>query len=58
MVLVLDGNSEIGAHVWSDLDYLICLRLVYIEGRHKPDLVLSEKTYFPSYVRSMLWVTL
>ena len=54
MVLVLDGNSEIGAHVWSDLDYLICLRLVYIEGPHKPDLVLSEKTYFPSYVRSIL----
>ena len=24
MVLVLDGHSEIGAHVWSDLGYLIC----------------------------------
>ena len=22
MVLILDGNSEIGAHVWKDLDYL------------------------------------
>ena len=26
MVLILDDNSEIGAHEWSDLDYLICLR--------------------------------
>ena len=26
MVLILDGNSEIGAHVWSNLCYLICLR--------------------------------
>ena len=25
MVLILDGNSEIGAHVWSDLGYLIRL---------------------------------
>ena len=23
MVLILDGNSEIGAHGWSDLDYMI-----------------------------------
>ena len=26
MVLILDGNSEIGVHVLSDLGYLICLR--------------------------------
>ena len=26
MVLVLDGNSEIGAHVRSYLCYLICIR--------------------------------
>ena len=26
MVLVLDGNSEIGAHVRSNLSYLICLK--------------------------------
>ena len=26
MVLMLDGVSEIGAHVWSDLKNLICLR--------------------------------
>ena len=27
MVLIVDGNSEIGAHVLSDLGYLICLDL-------------------------------
>ena len=26
MVLILDGNLEIDAHVWRDLGYLICLR--------------------------------
>ena len=26
VVLILDGNSEIGAHVKSNLCYLICLR--------------------------------
>ena len=26
LVLVLDGNSEIGAHVWSDAGNLICVR--------------------------------
>ena len=26
MVLTLDGNSEIGAHVWNNLGYLISLR--------------------------------
>ena len=26
MVLILEGNSEIGEHVWSEIGYLICLR--------------------------------
>ena len=26
MVLILDGNRKMGAHVWSDTGYLICLR--------------------------------
>ena len=30
MVLTLDGNSEIGAHVRSNLCYLICLRHLII----------------------------
>ena len=29
MVLILDGNSEIGAHVWRNLGYLICLRQLF-----------------------------
>ena len=29
MVLLLDGNLEIGADVWSDLDNLICLRHLF-----------------------------
>ena len=30
MVLVLDGNVEIGAHVWSEISNLICLRHLFI----------------------------
>ena len=26
MVLILDGNSEIGAHVWSEIAIMICKR--------------------------------
>ena len=29
MVLILDGNSEIVAHVWRDFVYLICLRHMF-----------------------------
>ena len=28
MVLKLDGNSEMGAHVWSEISNLICLGTV------------------------------
>ena len=29
LVIILDGNSEIGAHLWSTLGYFICLRHLY-----------------------------
>ena len=44
MVLILDGNSEIGAHIRSTLCYLICLRYSF---RWK------AVTYFPSCVRNI-----
>ena len=37
MVLILSGYSEIGAHVWSPLGYLICLRHLF---RSRTDLVI------------------
>ena len=40
MVLILDGNSEIGAHVGSNICYLICLRHL-IRSR-----VVSNSIYF------------
>ena len=30
MVLISDGNPEIGVHMQSDLGYLICLRHLFI----------------------------
>ena len=32
MVLILDGNSEIGTQVWSDFGYSICLRHLFRPG--------------------------
>ena len=47
VLIILDGNSEIGAHVRSDIYYLICLRVQQKNG------FFSEKTYFPSCVRNI-----
>ena len=44
---ILDGNSEIGAHVWTNLCYLICSRQIVV-------FVLSDKIYFPSCVRKLV----
>ena len=43
----LDGNPEIGAHVRSNLCYLICLRHL-IRSRAVTRYFLSEKTFFAS----------
>ena len=29
MVLLIDGNSEIDAHVWSEISFLVCLRRLF-----------------------------
>ena len=54
MFLILDGNTEIGAHVWSDLSFLICVRYLS-RSRTDTNLMLSssEKNHFPSYVRNL-----
>ena len=41
--MVLDGNSEMGAHVWSDLGYLICYRHVC---RARAGSLLQERLIF------------
>ena len=45
---MVDGNSEIGAHMWGDMGYLIWA---------VTNLKNNEKTFFSSYVRNVLWVT-
>ena len=47
-VLILEGNSEIGAHVMSNLCYLISLRLSMSSKAVSHWIFFSEKTYFPS----------
>ena len=47
MVFIFDSNSEIGAHVRSNLGYLICLLNLYISRAVKDLFYSSEKTCFP-----------
>ena len=47
MGLIIDVNSEIGAHDWRDLGYLICLRYLFISR------AVKNLTYFPLYERNM-----
>ena len=50
MVLKLDGNSEIGANVWSYLGYLICLRHL-IRWRAVTNLFFFLRKYPFSFMR-------
>ena len=53
MVLILDGNSDIGAHVLSTTCNLLCLRH-FFRSRSVGNLkFISEKTRFSSYMRNM-----
>ena len=58
MLRILDGNSDIGAHVRSNLCYLTCFRH-FARSRAVPiRFFCSEKNYFSSCVRNMSWVTI
>ena len=53
MVLILDGKSEIGAHVRSILCYLICFRHLIRPKAVTIRSIFLLKSYFPSCVRNM-----
>ena len=58
MVLITDGNSDIGAHVgWSSLFDLHKV-LVWPKAVTNQIIWSSEKTYFPTQVRNMSCVTI
>ena len=46
MLLKLDGNSKIGAHVSSNLCYFICLSNLIISRTVKSRIFFSGKIYF------------
>ena len=50
MLLILDGNSEIGAHVRSNHCYLIYLRKLIRSKTFTNRFVFSKKTHFYSCV--------
>ena len=51
MVLIADGDGEIGANIRSDVCYLIFSgHLIRSRAVKKSDFFLSEQTYFLSFV--------
>ena len=66
MVIILDGNLVVGAHVRRDLCYLTCLRHLFKSKGVKNRISFStEKTYFPatyselpSNISTMVWLGL
>ena len=46
MVLILDGHSEIGAHVCSDIDFLVCMVYIYRKQSQKSDFFLHNRPTF------------
>ena len=48
MVLILDGNSEKGAQVWSDFGHLICSRHYLFISRAVTNLIFFQKVTLPS----------
>ena len=59
IVSILDGYTEKGSHVWSNLGSLICLKHLF-RSRAVTNQIFSQKRhiYFPSWVRNMFWVTI
>ena len=58
MALILDGIPEIDAYVGNNLCYLICLRHLIRSGEVTNRDFFTEKTYSPSHVRNMCWITI
>ena len=53
MILILDGKSKKGAHVWMDLGYLICL-MHLIRTRTVTSLIIFQKDPSSLHLRNML----
>ena len=51
MVFVIDDNSDIDVHVWSEIGNLICLRRLF-SSTAVANCVCLENTYFTSTVRN------
>ena len=58
MVLIEDGNSFIGACVRRNLSHSNYLRNLIWSRAVTNRIFLSEKTYFPTCVRNILWVAI
>ena len=53
MVLILDGNLDMGAHVRSNLCYLTWLRHLIKSCSHKSGFFLPKRPFFSSFVRNI-----
>ena len=58
MVFISDGKADIGARVRSkSLLFDVLKAFDKIKNIQQSDMFRSEKSYFPSCVRNMFWVT-
>ena len=56
---ILDGSSELGAHVWSDLAFFYMIKeFVYNYNSHKSELFSTKESCFPLHVRIMFYGTI
>ena len=53
MVLILDGNSEIGANVKNNIFFVLFKAFDRIEGSQKSKVLFLRKDLFPLCVRNM-----
>ena len=58
MVFITDGCSFHYAHTWSKSGISSCWRHLVTSKESSNPKIFSEKTYFTSYVRNMLWATI
>ena len=56
-MLVLDGNSEIGAQVYKEFDHLICWKHLSRSTAVTIVIYFFKKNCFPLPVRNVFWVT-
>ena len=54
MVPIIDGNLEIGAHVWSEIDFFILNTSMLLDSRHKFEMYSKIRPVFCTSAQPIL----